>query len=80
MDLSEPTMAKVHVFKAEMTCDGCSSAITRILDRMKDKGVESVECSLPDQTVKVKSTLDPDVLLEAIKKSGKTCSYIGEGS
>lgn len=73
-------MSKVHVFKAEMTCDGCSSAITRILDRMKDKGVEFVECSLPEQTVTVKSTLEPDVLLEAIKKSGKACSYVGEAS
>lgn len=73
-------MSKVHIFKAEMTCEGCSSAITRILDRMKDKGVESVECSLPEQTVKVKSTLDADILLEAIKKSGKTASYVGEAS
>ncbi|KAL1449069.1 hypothetical protein WDU94_000305 [Cyamophila willieti] len=73
-------MSKVHLFKAEMTCEGCSSAITRILDRMKDKGVESVECSLPEQTVRVKSTLDADTLLEAIKKSGKACSYVGKSS
>lgn len=37
---------KVTRFSAEMTCEGCSNAITRILNRIE--GVSNVSCSVPD--------------------------------
>lgn len=41
------------------------------------QGVEKVDISLEDQTVLVTSTLPADQLLETIKKTGKTTSYVG---
>jgi copper chaperone len=41
------------------------------------QGVEKVDISLEDQTVLVTSTLSADQLLETIKKTGKTTSYVG---
>jgi hypothetical protein len=41
------------------------------------QGVEEVDISLEDQTVLVTSTLSADQLLETIKKTGKTTSYVG---
>lgn len=41
-----------------------------------DKGVESVDISLANQSVKVKTSLSADVILEHIKKTGKETQYI----
>ncbi|XP_026765083.2 copper transport protein ATOX1 [Galleria mellonella] len=66
-----------HVFNVEMTCEGCSSAVERVLNRLKGQGVESVSISLPEQKVVVKSTLSGDQLLDVIKKTGKKTTYVG---
>lgn len=41
-----------------------------------DKGVDSVDISLADQSVKVKTSLPADEILEHIKKTGKETQYI----
>jgi copper chaperone len=69
--------ARVHEFKVQMACGGCSSAVEKALGKLKGQGVERVDISLEDQTVLVTSTLPADQLLETIKKSGKTISYVG---
>lgn len=60
-----------------MTCEGCSGAVERVLNRLKGQGVENILISLPDQKVTVTSTLSADQLLEVIKKTGKKTSYVG---
>lgn len=60
-----------------MTCEGCSGAVERVLNRLKGQGVEDVKISLPEQKVAVTSTLSADQLLEIIKKTGKKTNYIG---
>ena len=60
-----------------MTCEGCSGAVERVLNRLKGQGVENIVISLPDQKVTVTSTLSADHLLEVIKKTGKKTSYVG---
>ncbi|KAI8440516.1 hypothetical protein MSG28_001771 [Choristoneura fumiferana] len=47
-----------------MTCEGCSGAVERVLNRLKGQGVDSVDISLPEQKVSVTSTLSADQLLE----------------
>ncbi|XP_067012474.1 copper transport protein ATOX1 [Anabrus simplex] len=69
--------SQVHEFKVEMSCGGCSSAVEKVLGKLKDQGVEKVDISLEDQKVTVTSTLPADTLLEAIKKTGKATTYIG---
>lgn len=61
-----------------MTCEGCSGAVERVLNRLKDQGVESVNISLPEQKVCATSTLNSDQLLEVIKKTGKKTEYVGK--
>lgn len=68
---------QTHIFNVEMTCEGCSGAVERVLNRLKDKGVENVDINLPEQKVSVKSTLEADQLLEVIKKTGKKTTYVG---
>ncbi|KAL9971640.1 hypothetical protein ACROYT_G017836 [Oculina patagonica] len=63
-----------HEFQVEMTCEGCSGAVTRVLNK---KGEQNIEIDMDKQRVYVTSTLSSDELLETIKKAGKTCSYIG---
>lgn len=60
-----------------MTCEGCSGAVERVLNRLKGQGVEDISISLPEQKVSVKSTLSADDLLEIIKKTGKKTTYVG---
>ncbi|ALC45218.1 Atox1 [Drosophila busckii] len=66
----------VHEFKVEMTCGGCASAVERVLGKLGDK-VEKVSINLDEKTVTVTSNLSSDELLEQLRKSGKTTSYIG---
>ncbi|KAK7864793.1 hypothetical protein R5R35_012283 [Gryllus longicercus] len=69
-------MSKVHEFKVEMSCGGCSSAVERVLGKLTD-GVEKVEISLEEQKVKVTSSLPAEDLLAVIKKTGKATEYLG---
>uniref|UniRef100_A0A0K8TSS1 Copper transport protein ATOX1 n=1 Tax=Tabanus bromius TaxID=304241 RepID=A0A0K8TSS1_TABBR len=66
----------VHEFKVEMTCTGCSGAVERVLGKLGDK-VKSVKIDLDNKLVSVDSDMTHDELLEVIKKTGKTTSYVG---
>lgn len=68
---------QTHVFNVEMTCEGCSGAVERVLNRLKGQGVDNVAISLTDQKVSVTSSLSADQLLEVIKKTGKKTTYVG---
>ncbi|XP_022127449.2 copper transport protein ATOX1 [Pieris rapae] len=71
-------MSSIHTFNVEMTCEGCSGAVERVLNRLKGQGVEEVSISLPEQKVSVTSSLSSDQLLEVIKKTGKKTTYVGK--
>ncbi|KAJ3298251.1 Cytosolic copper metallochaperone [Borealophlyctis nickersoniae] len=58
-----------YTFKVGMTCSGCSNAVNRALS--KQEKVSSVDISLENQTVVVKSSLSQNEVLEVIKKTGK---------
>ncbi|KAI3657968.1 hypothetical protein MP638_003000 [Amoeboaphelidium occidentale] len=58
-----------HQFKVEMTCSGCSGAVTRALKRVP--GVEKVECDLNAQSVDVYGAVSKGTALAAIQKTGK---------
>ncbi|XP_017042272.1 copper transport protein ATOX1 [Drosophila ficusphila] len=66
----------VHEFKVEMTCGGCASAVERVLDKLGDK-VEKVNINLEDRTVSVTSNLSSDELMEQLRKTGKSTTYLG---
>ncbi|XP_049441247.1 copper transport protein ATOX1 [Epinephelus fuscoguttatus] len=63
-----------HEFEVEMTCEGCSGAVTKILNKL---GVETFEIDLPKKLVWIESDKDVKVLEEALKKSGKEVKYVG---
>lgn len=69
-------MASIHEFQVDMSCEGCSGAVKRVLDRLGDK-VNKIDIDLTKQRVYVESDLPSEELLATIKKTGKTCSYIG---
>lgn len=75
MQRQEITMAQVHEFKVAMTCESCSGAVERVLNKHKDK-IESFDVNLKEQQVKVKSQLSANEILEIIKKTGKTTEHI----
>ncbi|KAI6005607.1 hypothetical protein EDD15DRAFT_2154532, partial [Pisolithus albus] len=64
-----------YQYEVKMTCGGCSGAVSRALDKLKDQaGVESYEVSLEKQEVTVRGTATYDFVLEKIKKTGKEVS------
>ncbi|XP_026462028.1 copper transport protein ATOX1-like [Ctenocephalides felis] len=67
---------KEYEFNVEMTCEGCSGAVERVLGKLKGKGVEDVVINMADQKVCVKASLSSDELLEVIKKTGKATSFV----
>lgn len=69
-------LLQTHIFNVEMTCEGCSGAVDRVLNRLKGQGIDSVEISLPEQKVSVKSTLSAEQLLDVIKKTGKKATHV----
>jgi copper chaperone len=62
-------MTKVTEFKVGMTCDGCSSACTRILSKIE--GVSSVQCDVAKQQILVEGDADENAMLEALLKWSK---------
>ncbi|XP_055332242.1 copper transport protein ATOX1-like [Paramacrobiotus metropolitanus] len=73
-----PTMAaQTHEFFVDMTCEGCSGAVTRILDKQKGNGVNSFQIDLPNKKVFIDSSLTPDELLATLQKSKKEVKYVG---
>lgn len=63
-----------HEFEVEMTCEGCSGAVTRVLTK---QGVSTFEIDLPKKLVWIESDKDAEVLLETLKKCGKKVKYNG---
>ncbi|KAM8848411.1 copper transport protein ATOX1 isoform 1-T1 [Synchiropus picturatus] len=61
-----------HEFSVEMTCEGCSGAVTRVLSKLE--GVK-FEIDLPNQLVWIESDRTSDDLLDKLKKCGKKVKY-----
>ncbi|XP_027499518.1 copper transport protein ATOX1 [Corapipo altera] len=66
-----------HEFFVDMTCEGCSNAVTRVLHRL---GGVQFDIDLPNKKVFIDSEHNVDTLLETLKKTGKNTSYLGEKS
>ena len=71
---------KTIQFSAEMTCEGCSGAITKILQKIN--GVSDINCSIPDQrvTITADASTDPQSILDRLRiwgeAAGKQVSLI----
>ncbi|XP_040201058.1 copper transport protein ATOX1 isoform X2 [Rana temporaria] len=62
-------------FFVDMTCEGCSKAVTRVLSRLPDV---KYEIDLPNKKVLIQSDQhSADQLLETLKKTGKEAKYLG---
>ncbi|KAI9201879.1 heavy metal-associated domain-containing protein [Polychytrium aggregatum] len=59
----------VYQYNVQMTCSGCSGAVSRILT--KTPGVDKFEVNLEKQLVTVTASIPKEAVLEAIRKSGK---------
>ncbi|KAH8257402.1 hypothetical protein KR038_008309, partial [Drosophila bunnanda] len=68
--------SQVHEFKVEMTCGGCAATVERVLGKLGDK-VEKININVEDRTVTVTSNLSPEELMEQMRKTGKTVTYVG---
>uniref|UniRef100_UPI00358F2A2D copper transport protein ATOX1 n=1 Tax=Myxine glutinosa TaxID=7769 RepID=UPI00358F2A2D len=67
-------MASEHEFFVDMTCEGCSVAVARVLDK---NGVQH-SIDLPNKKVTVTTDLGADAVLASLKKIGKEVKYLGE--
>lgn len=65
-----------HSFLVTMSCSGCSGAVERALRKLES--VKDVKVSLEQQkvTVYTDSDTDTELLLETIKKTGKSASLL----
>ncbi|KAM8928327.1 copper transport protein ATOX1-like [Lycaon pictus] len=63
-----------HEFSVDMTCEGCSNTVSRVLNKLG--GVE-FDLDLPNKKVCINSEHSVDILLlETLEKTGKTVSYL----
>ncbi|XP_048139591.1 copper transport protein ATX1-like isoform X1 [Rhodamnia argentea] len=65
--------SKTVVLKVRMSCQGCSGAVKRVLEKME--GVESFDIDLKEQKVTVKGNVQPDAVLQTVSKSGKQTAF-----
>ncbi|XP_055968276.1 copper transport protein ATOX1 [Sorex fumeus] len=63
-----------HEFSVDMTCEGCSSAVTRVLNKL---GGVQFDIDLANKKVSIDSEHGVDKLLETLGKTGKAVSYLG---
>ncbi|EFN81414.1 Copper transport protein ATOX1, partial [Harpegnathos saltator] len=66
---------QVYEFNVEMTCEGCSTAVEKVLK--KKIGIDDIKIDLSGNKVFVTTELSSDEILEAIKKPGKKCQFLG---
>ncbi|XP_041049414.1 copper transport protein ATOX1 isoform X2 [Carcharodon carcharias] len=64
-----------HEFFVDMTCEGCSNAVTRVLNKL---GEMQFDIDLPNKKVFIESKHSVEVLTECLKKTGKGVQYVGE--
>lgn len=78
--LESKEMSKSHQFNVGMTCGGCESAISRILNRID--GIDEFKTDVDAKKVVIKGTFDHELVLAKLKKwgdaAGKTVEYAGE--
>ncbi|KAK5864340.1 hypothetical protein PBY51_015589 [Eleginops maclovinus] len=67
-------MTQKHGFEVAMTCEGCSGAVTRILNKLGDV---TFDIDLANKMVWIESERDVEFLTETLKKCGKEVKYIG---
>lgn len=66
-----------YEYTVEMTCEGCSNAVNRVLS--KSPGIASFEVDLPAQKVLVTvESRSSDEVLEILKKVVKATSFVGQ--
>ncbi|XP_038418433.1 lateral signaling target protein 2 homolog isoform X1 [Canis lupus familiaris] len=68
------TVMPKHEFSVDMTCEGCSNAVSRVLNKLG--GVE-FDTDLPNKKVSINSEHSVDILLGTQEKTGKAVSYLG---
>ncbi|XP_032836819.1 copper transport protein ATOX1 [Petromyzon marinus] len=61
-------------FFVDMTCEGCSGAVTRVLNKL---GGVQFEIDLPNKSVVIESQHRVELLLETLLKTGKDAAYRG---
>ncbi|XP_042492860.1 copper transport protein ATX1-like [Macadamia integrifolia] len=66
-------MAQTVVLKVGMSCQGCSGAVKRVLEKME--GVESFDIDMKEQKVTVKGNVEPDAVFQTVSKTGKKTSF-----
>jgi len=61
---------ETYKFNVAMTCEGCSGAVTRILNKKLEPG-SSFNVDLENKLVTITSSKSQDELFEILKKCGK---------
>ncbi|XP_072923417.1 copper transport protein ATOX1 [Hemitrygon akajei] len=64
-----------HEFFVDMSCEGCSNAVTRVLNKLGDV---QFDIDLPNKKVFIDSNHSVETLKEHLQKTGKNVQYIGK--
>jgi len=66
-----------YQFQVEMTCEGCSNALNKLLGRQRDKGeVSDFTVDLPTKTVSVTTIKELQEVVAMLEKAGKKVSHL----
>ncbi|XP_058728265.1 copper transport protein ATX1-like [Vicia villosa] len=61
------------VLKVAMSCQGCSGAVKRVLEKLP--GVESFDIDMKEQKVTVKGNVKAEEVYETVSKTGKKTAF-----
>ncbi|XP_078086840.1 copper transport protein ATOX1 isoform X2 [Mustelus asterias] len=64
-----------HEFFVDMTCEGCSNAVARVLNKLGDV---QFDIDLPNKKILIECKHSVETLTECLKKTGKDVQYVGE--
>jgi len=64
-----------YTFHVNMTCEGCSNAVKRVLGKLGDK-VHNVEIKLDEKLVTVDTDMEKEEVLEVLRKTGKEVKFV----
>uniref|UniRef100_A0A0N5AMS6 Copper transport protein ATOX1 n=1 Tax=Syphacia muris TaxID=451379 RepID=A0A0N5AMS6_9BILA len=58
-----------------MTCEGCANAAKKVLSKLGEDVIK-VDADISSRKLTVTTNLQSDVILNALKKTGKNCSLV----
>ncbi|XP_014244927.1 copper transport protein ATOX1-like [Cimex lectularius] len=66
------------VFKVDMTCSSCETAVKKVLQKNIDKGIVAYDVDLDSKTVIIRGSVSEEEAKSILEKTGKKVEMIND--